>query len=114
MKSMTHKGYSGNAEFSYEDKVFHGSILDINDLVTYEGSTVAELENAFKEAVEDYLSLCKEIGKSPEKPFKGLFQVRVTPSLHRKIAVNAKRKGVTQNTYINKILKDSVEQDSAL
>lgn len=58
-----HKDYIGTVEYSTEDNVFYGKILDINDLLTFEGSSVAELEDAFKETVNDYLDTCKELDK---------------------------------------------------
>jgi len=67
-KLMIYKYFSGSAEISLEDSVLHGKIQDIDDLVTYEATTISELENAFHEAVDDYLATCKAIGKVPNKP----------------------------------------------
>ena len=78
-----HKGYLGSVELSMEDEVLHGKLLYINDLVTYEGDTIPELKTAFIESVEDYISFCEKNGKSPEKPFKGSFNIRIPPELHR-------------------------------
>lgn len=78
-----HKGYLGSIELSLEDEVLHGKLLYINDLVTYEGDTIPELKTAFIESVEDYISFCEKSGKSPEKPFKGSFNIRIPPELHR-------------------------------
>ena len=65
---LNYKGYEGIAAFSDEDNVFHGKLQGINDLVTFEGETIDELEIAFEEAVDDYLDICARYGKEPEKP----------------------------------------------
>ena len=67
-KTFSHRGYDGSAELSIEDGCLHGEILHISDSVSYEGATVQEIQAAFVEAVEDYISTCEEIGKSPDKP----------------------------------------------
>lgn len=68
---MRHKGYVGSVEYSAEDKTFFGKLDGIRDLVSFEGSDVDSLETSFKEAVDDYLELCKSENRQPEKPFKG-------------------------------------------
>ena len=75
--SMTYKGYIGTVHYSEEDEVFHGKIEAINDLIMFEGTSVKELKKAFHEAVDDYLETCKEMGRDPQKPFKGSFNVRI-------------------------------------
>lgn len=74
-QTFQHKGYLGSIELSVEDEVLHGKLLYINDLVTYEGDTISELKSAFIESVEDYISFCEKNGKSPEKPYKGSFNM---------------------------------------
>jgi len=108
---MTHKGYSGNAEFSLSDKVFHGKILAINDLVTYEAENVNDLLAAFKEAVEDYLETCLELGKEPNKSYKGSFNVRIGSELHKEVSLSAEKKGISLNTYIKQILQKSIAKE---
>ena len=67
MKTLSYKGYQGSSECSVEDGCLFGRILFVRDVVTYEGNTVAELEAAFREAVDDYLATCAKIGKNPQK-----------------------------------------------
>lgn len=71
---LEYKGYLGTARFSADDKVFCGKIQGINDLILFEGESVSELENSFKESVDDYLETCKEIGREPNKNFQRKFQ----------------------------------------
>jgi predicted HicB family RNase H-like nuclease len=97
------KGYTGNVNFDAEDKVFHGRVLGITDVIGFEGASVSELEKDFREAIDDYLETCQEIGKEPEKSFSGRFVLRVPSELHCAIALEAKR----QNKSINKWITDT-------
>ena len=84
--TMNYKGYYGSVEFSDEDSVFFGRIIGINDRITYEGDNVNALRNDFQEAVDEYLETCAQLGKEPEKMYRGTFNVRITPALHRQLA----------------------------
>lgn len=86
---LEYKGYFGSAEISLEDNVLYGKLLHIKDVISYEGATPDALEHAFREAVNDYLATCEACGDAPDKPFKGTFNVRVSPELHRELAVRA-------------------------
>lgn len=101
--TLKYKGYTGNVNFDAEDKIFHGRVLSITDLIGFEGESVSELEKDFCEAIDDYLETCQEIGKEPEKPFSGRFVLRVPSKLHCAIALEAKR----QNKSINKWITDT-------
>ena len=81
---LKYKEFIGSVHFSGSDEVFHGKIEGINDLVTFEGESVQTLKKAFKEAVDDYLRLCEQVGKPAVKSFKGSFNVRISKELHRK------------------------------
>jgi predicted HicB family RNase H-like nuclease len=81
---LQYKDYIGSVHFSAEDGVFFGKIEGINDLITFEGTTVEEIKNSFIEAVEDYILICKQAGKIPQKSCKGNFTVRISPELHKK------------------------------
>eukprot|EP01030_Chromulinospumella_sphaerica_P010757 gene10757-10564_t len=93
---LKHKGYIGSIEASVEDNCLFGKLLFIRSLVSYEGQTVAQLEAAFREAVEDYLATCQTLGQAPEKPCKGSFNVRVGHDLHLAAALAATQKKVTR------------------
>ena len=110
-KVLEYNGFIGSVDFSIEDHVLFGSLLYINDLVTYEGETIQELEEAFKEAVEEYIELCKECDKEPEKPFKGVFNVRVSPEIHKKAVFEAEKRGVTLNQFVGEAIRKSIEND---
>ena len=104
--TIKYKDYIGSVEYSAEDRVFFGKVEFINDLVTFEGTTVEELEAAFQEAVEDYLEMCREIGKQPEKACKGTFNVRMQPELHKQAA----RVSIEKGMNLNQLVVEAVSQ----
>ncbi len=105
---MTYKGYLGTVHYSEEDEVFHGKIEAVNDLIMFDGKSVRELKKSFHEAVDDYLDTCREMGREPQKPFKGSFNVRIPSELHRKAVDKATRLGVSLNQFVQKALEDKV------
>jgi predicted HicB family RNase H-like nuclease len=109
--NMEYKGYIGSVSFSASDEVFHGKIHGINDLITFEGESVKELKKAFKGAVDDYLETCKELGKEPNKTFKGTFNIRLTAELHQKAAITALRKSISLNDFVRKAISYAVEHE---
>lgn len=106
--AMTYKGYIGLVRYSSEDEVFHGKIDAINDLIMFEGKSVQALKKAFHEAVDDYLETCQKMGREPNKPFKGSFNVRVPVELHRIAATKAAKLGLSLNQLVQKALEDKV------
>lgn len=105
MSDMKYNGYLGSTEVDVQDNVLHGKLLFIKDLVTYEASTPSELREAFEEAVDDYLEDCSEQGVEPDMPFKGQFNVRVTPELHRQLAICARSQSRSMNEYVADVLR---------
>lgn len=94
---LKYKGYTGTVDYSPEDKVFFGKIDGIKATVTYEGNSPDSLEAAFKESVDDYLDLCEQEEIEPEKPYKGIFSVRVPQELHRDLAHYARKNNLNLN-----------------
>ncbi len=105
---IEHKGFIGSVRFSPKDKVFYGKIEGIDDLISFEGTSVDELVSSFHEAVEDYLQLCKEVDKEPLKSFKGSFNIRMTPELHRKSFQAALSLGISLNKFIQKSVEKEI------
>ena len=108
MKPMQYNGYLGSVDYSLEDKCLHGKILHINDLVTFEAEKVSELEQEFRNAVDDYLATCKKLDREPDKPFKGTFNVRMTPEQHRAAAVAAALEETTLNDYVSQAVAEKL------
>lgn len=101
---MKYKGYNGHIEYDNEAKIFHGEVLGIKDVVTFQGTTVDEIEQAFKDSVDDYLTFCAERGEEPDRPFSGKFNLRIPPDLHAKLSIAAQLQGDSLNSYITKML----------
>ena len=114
MNTMTYKGYLGSVSYSEKDQVFFGKVEGINGLVNFEGESVKELTNAFHEAVDDYLAYCEDEGIEPDKSYSGILNVRLTPAIHRRIAILARRAGQTLNAYIKDALEEKVESAVAM
>lgn len=110
--AMKYKGYLGSIEYDDRDKILHGRVLGIQDIVSFEGESVAELEADFQAAVDDYLAACQELGKEPEKPFSGKFTVRVSSDLHADIARHAKDAGKSLNAWVTDVLEQAARQCS--
>lgn len=102
---MKYKGYTGHVEYDDEAKIFHGEVLGIRDVITFQGTTVEEIDQAFKDSVNDYLAFCKERGEDPERPFSGKFNLRIPPDLHAKLSISAHIHGESLNSYITKTLQ---------
>lgn len=102
---MKHKGYTGTVWFDDEAEIFHGEVMGIKDVVTFQGKSVAELKRAFKESVEDYLNFCTERGESPDKPFSGQFPIRTTAEIHRVFYLAAARERKSLNAWVVEKLK---------
>lgn len=98
---LEYKGYYSKVQFSSTDNVLHGKIEGIADLVTFESESCCDIENEFRAAVDDYLEFCEQIGKCPDKPYKGSFNVRIAPELHKRADVEAKKHGISLNQFVS-------------
>ena len=105
---MEYKGYVGSVEFSEEDGLFYGKVMGIRALISYEGTTAHELIEDFHGAVEDYLELCEAEGKEPEKAYKGSFNVRISPELHKQAVIFAASQGISLNSFVESVLRTSL------
>lgn len=97
---MTYKGYTARVEYDDDDRIFHGEVIDLRDVITFEGRSVTELRKAFRDSVDDYLEFCKERGEEPDRPFSGRLMVRLPPALHRAVYSRARQEGKSLNQYI--------------
>jgi predicted HicB family RNase H-like nuclease len=104
--TLQHRGYDGSVEYSAEDKMLHGRVVGIHDMISFGGESVQELEKNFRDAVDEYLEFCKKRGKTPNKPFKGSLSVRLRAGLHTKAAIYAERNDLKINTVINDALDE--------
>ena len=103
--TMKYKSFHGSVEFSPADDCLHGRLLNISDSIGYEGISLKEIKAAFREAVDDYLAYCKEIGKQPNKPFSGKVMFRIAPEIHAKAALAAQLKGISLNQWAEEVME---------
>ena len=111
MRSMLeYKGYHASIVYDAEDKIFIGEVFGITDSLNFHGTSVEELNEMFAQCIDNYLELCKKIGKAPDKEFKGTFNVRIPPELHRKAALAAEAQRITLNQYVVQAIRKTVQQ----
>lgn len=106
---LTYKGFIGSVHFSADDRVFFGKIEGIYDLVTFEGTSVEELEKAFQSMVEEHINDCIKEGKALKKSYKGNFNVRISPDLHLQAAHIASVEGITLNQLVQKAIQRELQ-----
>jgi predicted HicB family RNase H-like nuclease len=110
MNVMHHGGYEAVIVFDEDAGLFHGEVLDLRDVITFQGDSVSALQDAFRDSIEDYLAFCKARGEEPEKPFSGQFVVRADPALHKSLVSAARREGVSLNKLVTTRLAQSISQ----
>jgi len=106
---LTYKGYIGSVNFSSDDNVFFGKLVGINDLITFEGETVQELKDAFHYMVDEHIKDCEEEKIPAEKSYRGSFNIRLSPDLHRRAAIFAKIHGTSLNTFVKESIENRLE-----
>lgn len=107
---MEYKGYIGKVEIDDEAGILHGEVINIRDVITFEGKSVDEIQKAFRESIDDYLDFCAQRGESPEKPFSGKFVLRLPPELHRKAYIQAKLANKNLNGWVTEILQTVLQE----
>lgn len=109
---LQYKGYFTKIEYSVEDHLLYGKIEGIKDLVNFESESVEEIEQEFKNAVDDYLELCQELGQEPDKTYSGTFNVRISPALHRAVALQAIKTGDSLNNTVEKAIDSFINDNT--
>ena len=110
--TMEYKGYLGSVEFSQADALFFGKVMGIRALISYEGENARELLEDFHQAVDDYLALCAAEGVEPEKAYKGSFNVRISPELHKQAIIAATAGQMSLNSFVERSIKQAIEARS--
>jgi predicted HicB family RNase H-like nuclease len=105
---MHYKGYEAVIEFDEEAEIFHGDVINLRDVITFQGASVQELKQALADSVEDYLAFCAERGEEPEKPYSGQFVVRAEPALHRALSTAARKAGLSLNKWVTRTLEKAL------
>jgi len=107
--SDSYKGYVGRAEYDPEAGYFHGDVLGLRDVITFQAKTVDGLDREFRKSVDVYLAFCAERGKDPDKPYSGKFVLRINPQLHRALDAIATAHGESLNSTVERMLGGLVE-----
>ena len=102
---LEYKGYYGIVEISVADNVLFGKVIGINSLISYEGDNIQSLKENFEGAIDDYLEMCEENGIDPEKTYRGNFNVRVAPELHKTLALYSASRGQSLNYTVEEAIK---------
>lgn len=105
---LSYKNYNGTVEYSKEDNCLFGKVIGIKSLLSYEGDSVHELEKNFQNVIDEYIVDCRERNQEPEQPYKGTFNVRISPELHRNIAVYAIEHGKSLNAAVEEAIGNMV------
>ena len=106
---MEYKGYFAKVEFDDETDIFHGEVINLRDVVTFQGQTVDELHQAFRDSIDDYLEFCAERGEEPDKPYSGKLTLRIPPGVHAAIATAAETSGKSLNKWVADILDKATD-----
>ena len=106
---MEYKGYLGKIEFDDEANIFHGEVVNIRDVITFQGQSVDELRQAFEDSIEDYFEFCTERGEQPEKPFSGRFTVQLSPEEHRRVILAATKAGKRVDSWVADVLEQATQ-----
>jgi predicted HicB family RNase H-like nuclease len=102
---LEYKGYFGTVEA--DDGIFLGRVTGLRDVITFEGATFAEVEQAFRDSIDDYLAFCAERGEPPDRPYSGKIPLRVSPEAHRRAALRAEAEGISLNQWIARRIESS-------
>ncbi|WP_428099199.1 type II toxin-antitoxin system HicB family antitoxin [Candidatus Rariloculus sp.] len=108
---MRYKGYEALVSFDEDDRILHGRVLNTRDVISFEADTSDNIEQAFRDAIDDYLEQCTESGREPDKSFSGKLILRIDPRLHRDVYLEAARNGTSLNTWIAESLRNRVAAD---
>ena len=110
---MTHRGYTAAVSYDPDDHLFYGRVVDLRDVIHFEGTSVETLEAAMRETVDDYLAVCAERGETPDRPYSGKVGLRLDAALHRAAAARAAEEGKSLNDLVVEALRARVTPGAA-
>ncbi len=107
---MSYRGYKGYFEYDEKADIFHGQVIGIRDVITFQGRSIDDLKVALKDSIDDYLEMCEQEEKSPDKPFSGKFSLRLPPEIHSKVAQAAASTHKSINSWITDVVESNLEK----
>ena len=113
MSILTYKGYQGHFEYDPDADFFHGNVLHLTDVITFQGRSLDELKAALAESIEVYLEYCADKGKEPEKPYSGRLNVHIKPEIHQRLAMRATEAGLSLNSWVVRTLEKAASEQRA-
>lgn len=109
---MSYRGYKGYFEYDEKADIFHGQVIGIRDVITFQGRSIDDLKVALKDSIDDYLEMCEQEEKSPDKPFSGKFSLRLPPEVHSKVAQAAASAHKSINSWITDVVENNLEKQN--
>jgi predicted HicB family RNase H-like nuclease len=109
---MSYRGYKGYFEYDGKADIFHGQVIGIRDVITFQGRSIDDLKVALKDSIDDYLEMCEQEEKSPDKPFSGKFSLRLPPEVHSKVAQAAASSHKSINSWITDVVENNLEKQN--
>ena len=107
MNTMTHNGYEALVTYDEDAELFHGEVMNLRDVITFQGKSVDELKQAFADSIADYLAFCRERGEEPEKPYSGKVMFRFSPETHARAALKAALEGKSLNQWAEEVIAEA-------
>ena len=105
---LQYKGYHGTVAYNSEDNMLVGSVVGVQDSLNYNGNSTDEIKAAFQNCIDEYLEICRAIGKEPDKEYKGSFNVRIPQELHRQADLEAKKREISLNQFVQEAIRDKL------
>lgn len=105
---IQYRGYHARIDYSSEDNMLIGSVINIRDSLHFHGNSIPEITQTFHDSIDNYLEMCEALGKTPDKEYKGSFNIRIPQELHRKAALMAEEEGISLNQLIQNAIEDIV------
>lgn len=106
---LSYKGYHAKIEFDADDGILFGSVFGIRDSLNFHGTSIEEVIESFHDCIDTYLEICEARGISPDKEYKGSFNVRIPQELHRKAALQAEEEGISLNQFIQQAIEEYIK-----
>lgn len=105
---LKHKGYTGTFDYDADREILCGRVIDVNAVITFQGTSVSEIKEAFIDSVDTYLETCRSRNVSPRRPFSGNIRLRIAPEVHQKAFIEANNRGESLNQFIQKALAHEI------
>lgn len=111
---IEYKGYHAKLDVNFDDNILVGTVIGVNDTLCFHATTVDEAKEVFANCIDEYLEMCKEFGREPDKEYKGSFNVRITPELHKKADLEARKRNISLNQFVMDSIENEISGQSVI